>query len=130
MKKSNNQIQNNNHPNKQIKRASSNKKSDKPNNNSNNNTTNNFDVLYEPESSLSSFPIIYQYMKKDDEIELKDDYDMNFNKSKESHINKPSIFFFNEVNRQIKEIKKSFEFFIDNIHKKTLHYISRDIFYH
>ena len=61
------------------------------NNNSNNNTTNNFDVLYEPESSLSSFPIIYQYMKKDDEIELKDDYDMNFNKSKESHINKPSI---------------------------------------
>ena len=61
------------------------------NNNSNNNITNNFDVLYEPESSLSSFPIIYQYMKKDDEIELKDDYDMNFNKSKESHINKPSI---------------------------------------
>ena len=61
------------------------------NNNSNNNTTNNFDVLYEPESSLSSFPIIYQYMKKDDEIELKDDYDMNFNKSKESHINKSSI---------------------------------------
>ena len=61
------------------------------NNNSNNNTTNNFDVLYEPESSLSSFPIIYQYIKKDDEIELKDDYDMNFNKSKESHINKPSI---------------------------------------
>ena len=61
------------------------------NNNSNNNTTNNFDVLYEPESSLSSFPIIYQYMKKDDEIELKDDYDMNFNKSKESHINKPRI---------------------------------------
>ncbi len=60
------------------------------NNNSNNNTTNNFDVLYEPESSLSSFPIIYQYMKKDDEIELKDDYDMNFNKSKESHINKPN----------------------------------------
>ena len=61
------------------------------NNNSNNSITNNFDVLYEPESSLSSFPIIYQYMKKDDEIELKDDYDMNFNKSKESHINKPSI---------------------------------------
>ena len=60
------------------------------NNNSNNNTTNNFDVLYEPESSLSSFPIIYQYMKKDDEIELKDDYDMNFNKSKESHINQPN----------------------------------------
>ena len=60
------------------------------NNNSNNNTTNNFDVLYEPESSLSSFPIIYQYMKKNDEIELKDDYDMNFNKSKESHINKPN----------------------------------------
>ena len=30
-------------------------------------------------------------MKKDVEIELKDDYDMNFNKSKESHINKPSI---------------------------------------
>ena len=60
-------------------------------NNNSNNTTNNFDVLYEPESSLSSFPIIYQYMKKDDEIELKDDYDMNFNKSKESHINKPSI---------------------------------------
>ena len=60
------------------------------NNNSNNNTTNNFDVLYEPESSLSSFPIIYQYMKKDDEIELKDDYDMNFNKSKDSHINQPN----------------------------------------
>ena len=58
------------------------------NNNTNNSTTTSFDVLYEPESSLTSFPIIYQYMKKDDEIELKDDYDINFNKSKESHINK------------------------------------------
>lgn len=55
--------------------------------NSNNNVS-NFDVIYEQESNLSSFPIIYQYMKKDDEIELKDDYDMNFNKNKENGGNK------------------------------------------
>ena len=55
------------------------------NNNSNtNNTSPIFDVLYEPESTLSSFPIIYQYMKKDDEIELKDDYDISFNRNKET----------------------------------------------
>jgi hypothetical protein len=59
------------------------------NNNSNtNNTSPIFDMLYEPESTLSSFPIIYQYMKKDDEIELKDDYDISFNRNKETSISK------------------------------------------
>ena len=57
-------------------------------NNSANNNISNFDVIYEAESNLSSFPIIYQYMKKDDEIELKDDYDVNFNKAKENAGNK------------------------------------------
>ena len=59
-------------------------------NNINNNANNipNFDVIYEQESNLSSFPIIYQYMKKDDEIELKDDYDFNANRNKDNNINK------------------------------------------
>ena len=57
-------------------------------NNTNNNNISNFDVIYEPESNLSSFPIIYQYMKKDDDTELKDDYDVNFNKAKENTANK------------------------------------------
>jgi hypothetical protein len=59
-------------------------------NNINNNANNvpNFDVIYEQESNLSSFPIIYQYMKKDDEIELKDDYDINANRNKDNNINK------------------------------------------
>ena len=60
-------------------------------NNASNTTVNNisnFDVIYETESNLSSFPIIYQYMKKDDNIELKDDYDVNFNKAKENSGNK------------------------------------------
>ena len=46
------------------------------------NNSSNFDVIYEQENNLASFPIIYQYVKKDDEIELKDDYDIKFNKSK------------------------------------------------
>ena len=54
------------------------------NNNISINNILNYDVFYEEESNLSTFPIIYQYLKKDDEIELKDDYDVNFNKSKES----------------------------------------------
>ena len=58
------------------------------NNNNNANNISNFDVIYEQESNLSSFPIIYQYMKKDDVVELKDDYDINSNRNKENTINK------------------------------------------
>ena len=57
---------------------------------SNSNNISNFDVIYEQENNLSSFPIIYQYVKKDDEVELKDDYDINFNKGKENSGNKNS----------------------------------------
>ena len=53
------------------------------NNNSNKNIS-NFDVSYEQETNLSSFPIIYQYMKKDDDIELKDDYDININRNNDT----------------------------------------------
>ena len=48
----------------------------------------NFDVFYEQENNLSSFPLIYQYMKKDDEIELKDDYDISMNRNKDNNSNK------------------------------------------
>ena len=56
----------------------------KSNNNPLNKSISNFDVSYEQESNLSSFPIIYQYMKKDDEIELKDDYDININRNNDT----------------------------------------------
>ena len=53
-------------------------------NNNNNNSINNisninmsYNTIYESERNLSSFHLIYQYMKKDDEIEIKDDYDIN-----------------------------------------------------
>ena len=63
------------------------------NNNSNNgNTLNNninssisYDILYESKQNLSSFYLIYQYVKKDDEIELKDDYDFNMNKKNDNN---------------------------------------------
>ena len=58
------------------------------NNINNNNNMQNFDVFYEQESNLSSFPLIYQYMKKDDEIELKDDYDISMNRNKDNNSNK------------------------------------------
>lgn len=58
------------------------------NNINNNNNMQNFDVFYEQESNLSSFPLIYQYMKKDDEIELKDDYDISMNRNKDNNTNK------------------------------------------
>lgn len=60
-----------------------NKNMDIANNNMSNNKVNNsssFDILFESENNLSSFSIIYQYMKRDDEIELKDDYEINLNK--------------------------------------------------
>ena len=43
----------------------------------NNNTVSNFNVIFESENNLNSFPLIYQYMKKDDDTELKDDYEMH-----------------------------------------------------
>ena len=49
-----------------------------PNNKSNNNST--YDIIFESKDNLSTFSIIYQYMKKDDEAELKDDYEININK--------------------------------------------------
>ena len=58
------------------------------NNNSiniNSNPTSSYDIVYESEKDLSSFYIIYQYMKKDDEIELKDDYDCNMNRKNENN---------------------------------------------
>ena len=58
------------------------------NNNSiniNSNPTSSYDIIYESEKDLSSFYIIYQYMKKDDEIELKDDYDCNMNRKNENN---------------------------------------------
>jgi len=54
------------------------------NNNSVNKNISNFDVTYEQETNLSSFPIIYQYVKKEDEIELKDDYDININRKNDT----------------------------------------------
>ena len=58
-------------------------------NNSQNNNTSNYDILFESENNLSSFSLIYQYMKRDDEIELKDDYEINMNK-KNSYTNTKS----------------------------------------
>lgn len=46
-------------------------------NNNNNISFNHFNVIYESESNLCSFPLIYQYMKKNDEVEMKDDYEIN-----------------------------------------------------
>ena len=43
-------------------------------------SSSNYDILFEPENNLSTFSIIYQYIKRDDEVELKDDYEINNNK--------------------------------------------------
>ena len=67
------------------------------NNNCKNNNTNiinnplNFDTIFESESNLNSFPLIYQYMKKDDQIELKDDYEVNNNNPEKNVQNNPII---------------------------------------
>ena len=50
------------------------------NNNNQNSNSSTYDILFEPENNLASFSIIYQYIKRDDEIELKDDYEINMNK--------------------------------------------------
>lgn len=42
----------------------------------NNNPLSNFNIVFESENNLSTFPLIYQYLKKDDDIELKDDYEI------------------------------------------------------
>ena len=49
-------------------------------NNNKTNNSQNYNILFEKEQNLSSFSIIYQYMKRDDETELKDDYEVNMNK--------------------------------------------------
>lgn len=46
-------------------------------NNNQNANSSNYNVLYETEKNLNSFPLIYQYIKKEDQIELKDDYEVN-----------------------------------------------------
>ena len=51
-----------------------------------NNNAVNFDILYESENNLSTFPLIYQYIKKDDESELKDDYEITMNKKSDINI--------------------------------------------
>ena len=67
------------------------------NNNCKNNNTNiinnslNFDTIFESENNLNSFPLIYQYMKKDDQIELKDDYEVNNNNPEKNVQNNPII---------------------------------------
>ena len=43
------------------------------NNNNQNSNSSTYDILFEPENNLASFSIIYQYIKRDDEIELNDD---------------------------------------------------------
>jgi hypothetical protein len=68
---------------KECKEEDKNLKSDNNNNLLNNNKANNpqnYDILFEQEKNLSSFSIIYQYVKREDEIELKDDYEVNMNK--------------------------------------------------
>ena len=68
---------------KECKEENKNLKGDNNNNLLNNNKPNNpqnYDILFEQEKNLSSFSIIYQYVKREDEIELKDDYEVNINK--------------------------------------------------
>ena len=57
------------------------------NSNNNNNNSSNFDTLFETEDNLTSFPIIYQYLKKDDQIELKDDYEFSIKKNENNSPN-------------------------------------------
>ena len=68
---------------KECKEENKNLKVSNNNNLLNNNKANNpqnYDILFEQEKNLSSFSIIYQYVKREDEIELKDDYEVNMNK--------------------------------------------------
>ena len=77
------------------------------------NNSSNFDVIYEQENNLASFPIIYQYVKKDDEIELKDDYDIKFNKSKKNIDSKNNNYEFqNEVTNDKENLN------IENVNNK------------
>ena len=85
------------------------------NNNTNGgNNSSNFDVIYEQENNLSSFPIIYQYVKKDDEIELKDDYDINLNKYKKNLDNKNNNY---EAQNEVANNKENFN--ISNVNNKN-----------
>lgn len=68
-----------------------------------NNTSTIFDIQFEYENNLNYYPIVYQYTKKDDEIELKDDYEITTNRkvenSTQNTFNKRNIYQFN--NEQI-----------------------------
>ena len=77
------------------------------------NNSSNFDVIYEQENNLASFPIIYQYVKKDDEIELKDDYDIKFNKSKKNIDNKNNNY---ELQNEVTNDKENLN--IENVNNK------------
>jgi hypothetical protein len=78
------------------------------------NNSSNFDVIYEQENNLASFPIIYQYVKKDDEIELKDDYDINLNKYKKNLDNKNNNY---EAQNEVNNNKENFN--ISNVNNKN-----------
>jgi hypothetical protein len=76
------------------------------NNNNNNNSVSNFNIIFESENNLNNFPLIYQYMKKDDDIELKDDYEIQNKKCEnevKNNMNK------NEINNKIVQIKNNYE---------------------
>ena len=68
-----------------------------------NNTSTIFDIQFEYENNLNYYPIVYQYTKKDDEIELRDDYEITTNRkvenSTQNTFNKRNIYQFN--NEQI-----------------------------
>ena len=55
------------------------------NNNINNNNSQVYDIQYEYLNNLNYFPIVYQYTKRDDETELKDDYEVNANRKTENN---------------------------------------------
>lgn len=82
------QINNNNRRFEETKECKENIITNLINNSNYNNNSSNFDTLFETEDNLSSFPIIYQYLKKDDQIELKDDYEINIKKNEN---NSPNI---------------------------------------
>ena len=98
----NSNINMNNNTNRKFEETKVNK--DENNNNynnnnfmNNNNSLLNFNTIYESGENLNSFPLIYQYVKKDDEVELKDDYEIS-NKNKENINNNNNSSFNNNTN--------------------------------
>jgi hypothetical protein len=96
------QINNNNRRFEETKECKENIIANLINNSNSNNNASSFDTLFETEENLTSFPIIYQYIKKDDQIELKDDYEINIKKNEinsQNSNNKSNIY--NNPNDQI-----------------------------